>query len=122
MDLTGQEYRWLICLAPHSLVTVFLLGEGQEAFRTFLLPSVLQRKWVPIFCSFTNMVVSLCPIHRQLAKSLGQAGEIEPETEGILTEYGVDFSDFSSEVLECLPQGLPWTVPPEEFNKRRDLR
>ncbi|XP_066883276.1 DIS3-like exonuclease 2 isoform X2 [Kogia breviceps] len=59
---------------------------------------------------------------RQLAKSLGQAGEIEPETEGILTEYGVDFSDFSSEVLECLPQGLPWTIPPEEFSKRRDLR
>ncbi|XP_061044478.1 DIS3-like exonuclease 2 isoform X2 [Eubalaena glacialis] len=58
----------------------------------------------------------------QLAKSLGQAGEIEPETEGILTEYGVDFSDFSSEVLECLPQGLPWTIPPEEFSKRRDLR
>ncbi|XP_053511232.1 DIS3-like exonuclease 2 isoform X4 [Artibeus jamaicensis] len=58
----------------------------------------------------------------QLAKSLGQAGEIEPETEGILTEYGVDFSDFSSEVLECLPQSLPWTIPPEEFSKRRDLR
>ncbi|XP_073733362.1 DIS3-like exonuclease 2 isoform X3 [Callorhinus ursinus] len=58
----------------------------------------------------------------QLAKSLGQAGEIEPETEGILTEYGVDFSDFSSEVLDCLPQGLPWTIPPEEFSKRRDLR
>ena len=55
-------------------------------------------------------------------KSLGQAGEIEPETEGILTEYGVDFSDFSSEVLECLPQGLPWTVPPEELSRRRDLR
>ncbi|XP_029421802.1 DIS3-like exonuclease 2 isoform X3 [Nannospalax galili] len=58
----------------------------------------------------------------QLAKSLGQAGEIEPETEGILTEYGVDFSDFSSDVLECLPQSLPWTIPPEEFSKRRDLR
>ncbi|XP_036109214.1 DIS3-like exonuclease 2 isoform X5 [Molossus molossus] len=58
----------------------------------------------------------------QLTKSLGQAGEIEPETEGILTEYGVDFSDFSSEVLESLPQGLPWTIPPEEFSKRRDLR
>ncbi|XP_053454129.1 DIS3-like exonuclease 2 isoform X3 [Nycticebus coucang] len=58
----------------------------------------------------------------QLAKSLGQAGEIEPETEGILTEYGVDFSDFSPEVLECLPLGLPWTIPPEEFSKRKDLR
>ncbi|KAM8791695.1 DIS3-like exonuclease 2 [Rhynchonycteris naso] len=58
----------------------------------------------------------------QLAKSLGQAGEIEPETEGILTEYGVDFSEFSSDILECLPQGTPWTIPPEEFSKRRDLR
>ncbi|XP_012583594.1 PREDICTED: DIS3-like exonuclease 2 [Condylura cristata] len=58
----------------------------------------------------------------QLAKSLGQAGDIEPETEGILTEYGVDFADFSAEVLGCLPKVLPWTIPPAELNKRRDLR
>ncbi|XP_054839606.1 DIS3-like exonuclease 2 isoform X2 [Eublepharis macularius] len=58
----------------------------------------------------------------QLAQSLGQAGEIEPETEGILTEYGVDFSDFSPEVLQCLPQSLPWDIPPAELAKRRDLR
>ncbi|XP_068945394.1 DIS3-like exonuclease 2 isoform X2 [Petaurus breviceps papuanus] len=57
-----------------------------------------------------------------LAKSLGQAGEIEPETEGMLMEHGVDFSDFSLDVLECLPQCLPWTIPPAEFTKRRDLR
>uniref|UniRef100_A0A8C0EK03 DIS3-like exonuclease 2 n=1 Tax=Bubo bubo TaxID=30461 RepID=A0A8C0EK03_BUBBB len=57
-----------------------------------------------------------------LAKSLGQAGEIEPETEGILTEYGVDFSDFSPEALECLPQNLPWVISPGELAKRRDLR
>ncbi|KFP29416.1 DIS3-like exonuclease 2, partial [Colius striatus] len=58
----------------------------------------------------------------QLAKSLGQAGEIEPETEGILTEYGVDFSDFPPEALECLPQSLPWIISPGELAKRRDLR
>ncbi|XP_075363150.1 DIS3-like exonuclease 2 isoform X2 [Mycteria americana] len=58
----------------------------------------------------------------QLAKSLGQAGEIEPETEGILTEYGVDFSDFSPEALACLPQSLPWVISPGELAKRRDLR
>ncbi|POI36072.1 hypothetical protein CIB84_000175 [Bambusicola thoracicus] len=62
------------------------------------------------------------PRIRQLAKSLGQAGEIEPETEGILTEYGVDFSDFSPEALECLPQSLPWVISPGEMAKRRDLR
>ncbi|XP_061204731.1 DIS3-like exonuclease 2 isoform X2 [Neopsephotus bourkii] len=58
----------------------------------------------------------------RLAKSLGQAGEIEPETEGILMEYGVDFSDFPSEALECLPQNLPWVISPGELAKRRDLR
>ncbi|KAM5163267.1 DIS3-like exonuclease 2 isoform 2-T2 [Mantella aurantiaca] len=57
-----------------------------------------------------------------LMKSLGQAGQIEPETEGILTEYGVDFSEFSNKVLKCLPQNLPWAIPQEEFEKRRDLR
>ncbi|XP_039344667.1 DIS3-like exonuclease 2 isoform X3 [Mauremys reevesii] len=58
----------------------------------------------------------------QMAKSLGQAGEIEPETDGILTEYGVDFSDFSQDVLECLPQSLPWVIPSTELANRRDLR
>uniref|UniRef100_A0A8C9VK60 DIS3-like exonuclease 2 n=1 Tax=Scleropages formosus TaxID=113540 RepID=A0A8C9VK60_SCLFO len=58
----------------------------------------------------------------QLLKSLGMAGEIEPETEGILTDYDVDFSDFSDEVLQCLPQDLPWIISPEELLKRRDLR
>ncbi|KAJ8274659.1 hypothetical protein COCON_G00092840 [Conger conger] len=58
----------------------------------------------------------------RLAKSLGQAGEIEPETEGILMEYDVDFSEFSEDVLQCLPQNLPWTIPPGELRKRRDLR
>lgn len=58
----------------------------------------------------------------QLAKTLGQAGEIEPETEGILMEYKVDISEFSDEVLNCLPKNLPWSIPEEEMRKRKDLR
>lgn len=58
----------------------------------------------------------------RLMKTLGQAGEIEPETEGILLEYEVDFSDFSDAVLDCLPKNRPWTIPPEEIRKRKDLR
>lgn len=69
--------------------------------------------------AFATLSLFFC---RQLAKSLGQAGEIEPETEGILTEYGVDFSDFCPEALECLPQSLPWVISPGEMAKRRDLR
>ncbi|KAG7330693.1 hypothetical protein KOW79_006915 [Hemibagrus wyckioides] len=58
----------------------------------------------------------------QLMKSLGQAGVIEPETDGMLMEYDVDFSEFTDEVLACLPQGRPWTIPPDEMKRRRDLR
>uniref|UniRef100_A0A3P8U954 DIS3-like exonuclease 2 n=1 Tax=Amphiprion percula TaxID=161767 RepID=A0A3P8U954_AMPPE len=73
-------------------------------------------------CRITNWAADSNFAEGQLAKTLGQAGEIEPETEGILTEYDVDFSDFSNEVLDCLPKNLPWTIPPEEMRKRRDLR
>lgn len=31
-------------------------------------------------------------------RSLGEAGEIEPETEGILIQYDIDTSEFSNEV------------------------
>ncbi|CAH1240354.1 DIS3L2 [Branchiostoma lanceolatum] len=58
----------------------------------------------------------------RLAKSLGEAGQIEPETEGLLVENGVDFSEFSEVILQCLPQDLPWSIPAEEFENRRDLR
>ncbi|XP_060772943.1 DIS3-like exonuclease 2 [Neoarius graeffei] len=58
----------------------------------------------------------------QLMKSLGQAGVIEPETEAMLMEYDVDFSEFTDEVLACLPQGRPWTISPDELRRRRDLR
>ncbi|MBN3295589.1 DI3L2 exonuclease, partial [Amia calva] len=73
-------------------------------------------------CRITNWHDDSNFAEGRLAKSLGQAGEIEPETEGILTEYDVDFSDFSDEVLHCLPQSLPWTIPPEAIRRRKDLR
>uniref|UniRef100_A0A8D3AKY1 DIS3-like exonuclease 2 n=1 Tax=Scophthalmus maximus TaxID=52904 RepID=A0A8D3AKY1_SCOMX len=73
-------------------------------------------------CRITNWSTDSNFAEGRLAKTLGQAGEIEPETEGILTEYDVDFSEFSDEVLDCLPKNLPWTIPPEEMKKRRDLR
>ncbi|KAK7093416.1 hypothetical protein V1264_007176 [Littorina saxatilis] len=58
----------------------------------------------------------------QLARSLGEAGQVEPETEALLIENDVDCSEFSDEVLECLPQDLPWTIPAKELEWRRDLR
>ena len=34
----------------------------------------------------------------QLMRSLGEAGQIEPETEGLLMEYDIDSSDFPEKV------------------------
>ncbi|KAL7387350.1 hypothetical protein ABVT39_022444 [Epinephelus coioides] len=73
-------------------------------------------------CRITNWAADSNFAEGKLAKTLGQAGEIEPETEGILIEYDVDFSEFSDEVVDCLPKNLPWTIPPEEMKKRKDLR
>nr|XP_046264868.1 DIS3-like exonuclease 2 [Scatophagus argus] len=73
-------------------------------------------------CRITNWEADSNFAEGRLAKTLGQAGEIEPETEGILTEYDVDFSEFSDEVLDCLPKNLPWTIPSEEMRRRKDLR
>ncbi|XP_030608531.1 DIS3-like exonuclease 2 [Archocentrus centrarchus] len=73
-------------------------------------------------CRITDWAANSNFAEGRLAKSLGQAGEIEPETEGILIEHEVDFSEFSEEVLDCLPQNLPWSIPPDEMRKRKDLR
>uniref|UniRef100_A0AAY3ZX62 DIS3-like exonuclease 2 n=1 Tax=Denticeps clupeoides TaxID=299321 RepID=A0AAY3ZX62_9TELE len=86
----------------------------------------LQDKGLTFFFFFTQFwdTISIFTygLMLRLAKTLGQAGEIEPETEGILIEYDVDFSEFSDQALACLPQALPWSIPPEELSKRRDLR
>ncbi|TNN21612.1 DIS3-like exonuclease 2 [Liparis tanakae] len=73
-------------------------------------------------CRITNWKADSNFAEGQLSKTLGQAGEIEPETEGILIEHGVDFSEFSDAVLDCLPKNLPWTIPADEITKRKDLR
>ena len=57
-----------------------------------------------------------------IARSLGEAGDIEPETEGILLEYGIDSGPFSDEALACLPQETPWKIPEKELEYRRDFR
>ncbi|XP_052267477.1 DIS3-like exonuclease 2 isoform X2 [Dreissena polymorpha] len=57
-----------------------------------------------------------------LHKSLGEAGEVEPETEGMLIENGVDYDEFPQQALDCLPQNLPWRIPESEMEEREDFR
>lgn len=58
----------------------------------------------------------------KLIERLGDIGEIEAETVGILLENGVDYNDFPDEVIQCLPQDSVWKIPEEEYKNRRDFR
>jgi DIS3-like exonuclease 2 len=42
---------------------------------------------------------------------VGEAGEIEPETMRILIEQDIDYEEFSSALLQCLPSCDSWTIP-----------
>jgi len=42
--------------------------------------------------------ITCIPCFRKLVRSLGEAGEIEPETEGMLIENGIDYDEFPQEV------------------------
>lgn len=60
----------------------------------------------------------------RLYKSLGTAGDIEAETEGLLISNDIDTREFSQSALESLPfvEGVPWTIDEKEFKYRRDFR
>ncbi|XP_063412555.1 DIS3-like exonuclease 2 [Mytilus trossulus] len=49
-------------------------------------------------CRITEWKEDSMYSHGELMRSLGEAGEIEPETEGILIENDVDYSEFTEEV------------------------
>ena len=57
----------------------------------------------------------------QLVKSIGVNGDINSETEALLIENDIDYSEFDKNVNNCLPK-LPWSIPEQEFKLRRDLR
>lgn len=72
-------------------------------FQVFICLTVLN-SWNQLFLWFLYTV---------LQRMLGEAGDIEPETEAMLLEYDVDESDFSEEVLSCLPDigSEQWKIP-----------
>ncbi|KAK2988844.1 hypothetical protein RJ640_020208 [Escallonia rubra] len=51
----------------------------------------------------------------------GRGGELQAHIAAILFENAIHSSDFSAETLSCLPR-VPWEVPREELQSRRDIR
>uniref|UniRef100_A0A8R1Z4K2 DIS3-like exonuclease 2 n=1 Tax=Pristionchus pacificus TaxID=54126 RepID=A0A8R1Z4K2_PRIPA len=60
----------------------------------------------------------------KLERTLGEAGDIDAETEGLLIENSIDTREFSHAVLSCLPisESSQWQIDEKEFKYRRDLR
>ncbi|XP_066958453.1 DIS3-like exonuclease 2 isoform X9 [Macrobrachium rosenbergii] len=56
-----------------------------------------------------------------LVRDIGQVGDIEAETEALLMENDVDYSEFPEAVTKDLPS-IPWSIPPKEIKNRTDLR
>nr|CAH7756255.1 unnamed protein product [Callosobruchus chinensis] len=59
--------------------------------------------------------------HGHFVRALGKIGDQSTENEVILLEHDVPHSQFSEEVLSCLPK-LPWIITDEDVQKRVDLR
>ncbi|KHJ92296.1 RNB-like protein [Oesophagostomum dentatum] len=60
----------------------------------------------------------------KLERTLGLAGDVDAETEGLLFANNVDTREFSVSVMHCLPiaESKQWTIDEKEFKYRRDLR
>ncbi|XP_067140544.1 probable exosome complex exonuclease RRP44 isoform X2 [Centruroides vittatus] len=58
----------------------------------------------------------------KLIQKLGETGEVEAETQGILLENGIDTNDFSDQIEKELNDYLDWIVPEEELKERKDFR
>ncbi|KAJ8979654.1 hypothetical protein NQ317_006365 [Molorchus minor] len=59
--------------------------------------------------------------HGHFVRALGKIGDQTTENEVILLEHDVPHSQFSEEVLSCLPK-LPWIITEEDVKRRVDLR
>ena len=59
------------------------------------------------------VMLLLLLLFRKLMHSLGEAGEIEPETESILAEYDIDTDEYPPSVTEeCIPNDSgQWNIP-----------
>ncbi len=55
-------------------------------------------------------------------RSLGRAGDLETEIDGILLENGISVTPFSQGILAEMPVGKDWKPEEKEVAKRRDLR
>ncbi|KAI8619015.1 hypothetical protein BC830DRAFT_1078836 [Chytriomyces sp. MP71] len=109
-----------IWFRPHDQRVPFVVVPVEHVPLEFLkepynFPTTLWRlsitKW-PAHCQYP---------YGKVGGMMGLMGEIPVETESLLLENGITWSDFAEEVLTCLPP-TPWSIPESEYAVRRDFR
>ncbi|KAK9807135.1 hypothetical protein WJX73_009531 [Symbiochloris irregularis] len=116
---------FLKCPSPgHQL----LLTPCNPRLPTMLLPSSDVHQ-VPGQAPFNTMCVASMREWRagaeypegELVDVIGEAGDLQTDRMAVLSMEGIDTSDFSDEVVACLPQGV-WQIPADEVQSRTDFR
>lgn len=57
----------------------------------------------------------------KILRVLGEVGDLKSESQAILANCGISEEPFSTAALHAVPS-LPWHIPRQEFNTRRDMR
>ena len=108
--LSPIDYRLPRLIIPLDQCPPLFLTRPQDFSKTLFVAII--KEWE----------INMAFAYGVLMRTLGEAGNIEPETESIIAANGIDSSPFGQDILACLPDGDTWSIKPEELKKRKDLR
>ncbi|KAJ9477524.1 Protein SSD1 [Pseudozyma hubeiensis] len=101
----------LIAIPADQAPEDFWAEEGQESFNSRLFVACIKR-WP---------ITSLHPFGA-LVEEIGVIGNVEAETQALLKDTLSSATEaFTEGALKCLPP-LPWKIPEQEYETRKDLR
>ncbi|THD29050.1 DIS3 exonuclease 2 [Fasciola hepatica] len=112
-----------ICLfVPNSMNHTLIKLDPSSIPRSVLENRALGSK-TNYICSITGWNYRMNIPSGVICEQLGDMNELEPATEKILLEYGIEDKEFQPEHLQGLP-GHPdeFTIPAVEYTQRRDFR
>ena len=78
---------------------------SKKIFQSFVTNTKLNHIQCTQFLDVIHIVTHICDSQKSYFMINVHSGEIEPETEGMLTSYGIDSGEFPEEALEVNTNG-----------------
>nr|CAG4637716.1 EOG090X047D [Chydorus sphaericus] len=110
----GSSNNWVMFSPKDHRIPRFRIPFSSQLASCMTVPSMLFLAQIVDWDDVNHPLGSLCYY-------VGLAGDIEAETIAILLQHDTDYGPFPQKVLESLPE-LPWSIPAEEIEKRKDFR